>query len=61
MSDKIYVPNTFPTPNDLVDKVMPVISPAAFKIVMLITRHTLGWGGNNAGMAWQVGVGGLRN
>lgn len=58
MSDKVYVPNTFPTPNDLIDMVMPVVSDPAFRIVMLITRHTLGWGGHNAGMAWQVGIGG---
>jgi hypothetical protein len=58
VSDKVYVPNTFPTPNVLVDAVMPAVSASAFIVLMLITRHTLGWGGDNADKAWAVGIGG---
>jgi hypothetical protein len=58
MSNKVYVPNTFPTPNVLIDAVMPVVSASAFKVLILITRHTLGWGGDNADKAWAIGIGG---
>src|SRR5262249_20628033 len=40
-----YIPNTFATPNVLIDQVMPAVSTSAFKILMVITRETLGWRG----------------
>jgi len=41
--DKILIPNTFQTPNALVDEVMPNVSGPAFKALLAITRLTLGW------------------
>jgi hypothetical protein len=37
---------------------MPTVSASAFKVLMVITRHTLGWGGDNADKAWAIGIGG---
>ena len=59
MSDKVYIPNTFQTPNVLVDTVMPVVSASAFKVLIAITRHTLGWGTENAGSALAISISGL--
>jgi uncharacterized phage protein (TIGR02220 family) len=56
--EKVYVPNTFPTPNVLVDRVMPVVTASAFKILIAINRHTLGWGGDNLDKAIEIGIGG---
>ena len=58
MSEKVYVPNTFSTPNVLVDTVMPVISASAFKVLIVITRHTLGWGSDNTDKALAIGIAG---
>jgi hypothetical protein len=46
--DKVFVPNSFQTPNTLVDDVMAMVSGAAYKILMAITRHTLGWSNDGA-------------
>ena len=59
MSEKVYVPNTFPTPNVLIDAVMPVVSASAFKVLMVITRLTLGWRDNgDLYQAVEIGIGG---
>ena len=61
MSGKVYVPNTFPTPNVLIDAVMPVKSASAFKVLMVITRLTLGWLFPDNGDLYQaveIGIGG---
>jgi len=60
VSEKVYVPNTFPTPNVLIDAVMPVVSASAFKVLMVITRLTLGWRDNGGDLyqAVEIGIGG---
>lgn len=36
-------PNTVQVPNDIFDKVMPIVSHAEFKVIMAIVRKTYGW------------------
>jgi uncharacterized phage protein (TIGR02220 family) len=42
-ADKILIPNSFQTPNALIDEVMPNVGGPAFKVLLAITRLTLGW------------------
>jgi hypothetical protein len=41
--DKVYVPNSFQTPNIFIEKVMACVDGAAFKILMTFTRYLLGY------------------
>src|SRR5215813_9116496 len=36
-------PNCTQTPNAILDKLMPILSPAQFKLIMAICRKTYGW------------------
>lgn len=40
---KIYSPNTFQTPNDLVDYWLPKLGEAEVKVLLVIFRKTFGW------------------
>ena len=40
---KIYAPNTFQTPNDLVDEWLPKLGEAEVKVLLVIFRKTFGW------------------
>jgi len=40
--DRPFIPSSFQTPNAFVDELMPQLSGAAFKVLMVITRETLG-------------------
>ena len=42
MSDK-YIPNSYQTPNAIVDNLASVLSDKAFKVYHVIVRKTLGW------------------
>jgi uncharacterized phage protein (TIGR02220 family) len=57
VNDKLLVPNSFQTPNALVDKAMPIVSGPAFKVLIAITRLTLGW---EPDKAVEIGIDGLR-
>jgi uncharacterized phage protein (TIGR02220 family) len=57
VNDKILLPNSFQTPNALVDKAMQIVSGSAFKLLIAITRLTLGW--NHDGTV-QISLDGLR-
>jgi len=39
-----FLVNSFQIPNDLVDKLLPQMSPNALKCYLVIVRSTLGWG-----------------
>ncbi|WP_265658557.1 replication protein [Francisella philomiragia] len=43
MKDKKFIPNSYQTPNAIVDELAPVLSDKAFKIYHIIVRKTLGW------------------
>lgn len=38
-----FVPNSFQTPNIFVDRLMPLLEPSEFIVLMFATRHILGW------------------
>lgn len=38
-----YIPNTFMTPNAIIDVLMPLLTDGEFRVLMFITRHILGW------------------
>ncbi len=40
---KLYAPNTFQCPNDLVDHWMPHLKEGELKVLLVIIRKTLGW------------------
>ena len=39
----VIIPNSTPVPNYFVDTLMPKLSGSAFKVLLAITRQTLGW------------------
>lgn len=41
MSD--FIPNTFQTPNAIVDKLMFLLTDSEFRVLMYMVRHILGW------------------
>lgn len=41
MSD--YIPNTFPTPNNIVDRIMWLLTDPELRVLIYMTRHILGW------------------
>lgn len=41
MSD--FIPNTFQTPNAIIDRLMPLLTDSEFRVLMFMTRHILGW------------------
>jgi hypothetical protein len=38
-----FIPNSFQTPNVLVDEVMPLLTPQEWVVLSFATRHILGW------------------
>ena len=50
---RVFIPNSFQTPNVLIDEVMRCVSGPAFKILMTINRLTLGW---NPLMAVEISI-----
>lgn len=40
---KEMVPNTTPTPNVIIDEWMPILKDVEFRVVVVVTRQTLGW------------------
>ncbi len=38
-----YIPNSFQTPNVLVDEIMPLLTPQEWLVLSFATRHILGW------------------
>lgn len=43
MSEHKIKPNTFQTPNLIADKLLPYLTGAEVKVILWITRKTLGW------------------
>lgn len=43
MKDKKFIPNSYQTPNAIVDELAAILSDKAFKIYHIIVRKTLGW------------------
>lgn len=43
MSDKTFIPNSFQTPNILIDELMPLLSDTEWRVLCYMTRHILGW------------------
>lgn len=43
MTTNRYIPNSFQTPNALVDELMPYLTPEEFVVLSYATRHILGW------------------
>lgn len=43
MSDKEYIPNTFQTPNAIIDRLMPLLTDSEFRVLIYMVRHILGW------------------
>jgi hypothetical protein len=41
MSD--FIPNTFQTPNAIIDKLMFLLTDSEFRVLMYMVRHVLGW------------------
>lgn len=42
MSDS-FIPNTFQTPNAIVDRLMFLLTDSEFRVLMFMVRHILGW------------------
>jgi len=42
-SDKKLIPNSFQTPNEIVDVMLPDLKGGELKVLMLLVRKTLGW------------------
>jgi hypothetical protein len=42
--NRVMIPNSFQTPNIIVDKALPLLSGAETKILLFIVRKTFGWG-----------------
>lgn len=38
-----FIPNSFQTPNLLIDRVMPLLTDTEFRVLMYTVRHILGW------------------
>ena len=38
-----YIPNSFQTPNVLVDEIMPLLTPQEYVVLSFAVRHILGW------------------
>jgi hypothetical protein len=39
-----YIPNTFQTPNKIIDELMPLLTDSEFRVLSFMVRHILGWG-----------------
>ena len=38
-----FIPNSFQTPNAIIDVLMPLLTDSEFRVLMFITRQILGW------------------
>jgi hypothetical protein len=56
MSERPFIPNTFPTPNVIVEQVMARVKGPAFKVLLAITRGTLGWHDWRPGLAVELSL-----
>lgn len=43
MSDPRFVPNSFQTPNAIIDVLMPLLTDSEFRVLMFMVRQILGW------------------
>lgn len=42
-ADKRFVPNSFQTPNAIIDILMPLLTDSEFRVLMFMVRQILGW------------------
>ncbi len=43
MSSRDYIPNTFQTPNKIIDTLMALLLDSEFRVLMYMIRHIMGW------------------
>lgn len=43
MSDTRFIPNSFQTPNAIIDVLMPLLTDSEFRVLMFMVRDILGW------------------
>lgn len=46
MNNPAYIPNSYQTPNILIDEVMPLLTPQEWVVLSFATRRILGWADN---------------
>ncbi len=43
MAETTFIPNSFQTPNAIIDTLMPLLTDSEFRVLMYMVRHVLGW------------------